>query len=127
MGREQSRNFKIEYNSKGEPYCKVSTCNERCNKFKNGKFRKYCNLHDSYSSIRERHWSFFKTRILLRDNNCCVKCGSEKEVQVDHIIAIMNGGEMWDEENLQTLCKECHNKKTKQDYQQRTKGNKILK
>lgn len=35
--------------------------------------------------------------------------------EVDHIIAICNGGSMWDKENLQTLCKECHKGKTKQD------------
>lgn len=36
-------------------------------------------------------------------------------LQVDHIVAIVNGGEMWDEKNLQTLCGECHKEKTKED------------
>lgn len=36
-------------------------------------------------------------------------------LQVDHIVAIENGGDMWDEKNLQTLCGSCHKDKTKQD------------
>lgn len=125
--REQIRNFKIRYNSLGEPYCKVSTCKDICEKFKNKNFKKYCNLHDSYSSMRERYWSSFRIRILLRDNHNCIKCGSQKDLEVDHIQALINEGSMWDENNLQTLCKECHIKKTAQDMKKRTKRNQKLK
>lgn len=38
--------------------------------------------------------------------------------EVDHVIAIMNGGSMWDEKNLQVLCKPCHRTKTKQDFKE---------
>jgi|GEM_PF-4464717 len=37
------------------------------------------------------------------------------DFDVDHKVAIVNGGNEWDEENLQVLCKECHKKKTKGD------------
>lgn len=37
------------------------------------------------------------------------------ELQIDHIQAITNGGAMWDEKNLRTLCANCHLKKTKKD------------
>lgn len=40
------------------------------------------------------------------------------ELEVDHITAISNGGDMWDEENLQTLCKPCHREKTTEDMRQ---------
>src|SRR3990167_1549346 len=40
--------------------------------------------------------------------------------EVDHIKAIMNGGDMWDINNLQTLCKDCHKQKTKSDFNART-------
>ncbi len=36
-------------------------------------------------------------------------------LEVDHITAIANGGDMWDENNLQTLCSRCHAKKTRAD------------
>lgn len=35
--------------------------------------------------------------------------------EVDHIVPIALGGEMWDIENLQILCHNCHKKKTKKD------------
>lgn len=40
---------------------------------------------------------------------------------VDHIVAITNGGDMWDKQNLQVLCIDCHKKKTKEDM--KAKGN----
>ena len=36
-------------------------------------------------------------------------------LEVDHIKAVALGGEMWEEENLQTLCSDCHKIKTKND------------
>ena len=37
----------------------------------------------------------------------------------DHIRAIVNGGDMWDEKNLRCLCEECHKKKTQKDLLER--------
>jgi hypothetical protein len=37
--------------------------------------------------------------------------------EVDHIVAIVNGGKEFDKGNLQVLCSDCHKKKTKQDLQ----------
>ena len=42
-------------------------------------------------------------------NKCA--CGETKKLQIDHIMALANGGTN-DEENLQLLCKKCHFKKT---------------
>ena len=36
-------------------------------------------------------------------------------LEVDHRIAIANGGDRWSLDNLQTLCHECHAKKTNKD------------
>ena len=36
--------------------------------------------------------------------------------EVDHIKAIMNGGESLDKDNLQVLCYTCHKEKTKEDF-----------
>lgn len=40
------------------------------------------------------------------------------DFDVDHKVAIVNGGGEWDESNLQVLCKDCHKKKTKGDLRQ---------
>jgi len=61
-----------------------------------------------------------------RDNYTCVKCGRGVEHKsdpakpyldgdADHIEPIALGGDQWDLDNLQTLCRECHKKKTRED------------
>lgn len=75
-------------------------------------------------------WNSLREKIIKRDGKICADCkkeGTESyEIEVDHITAIVNGGKMWDENNLQVLCKPCHNKKTKKDLAKRTKGNQKL-
>lgn len=46
-------------------------------------------------------------------NPLCASCNRPGE-QVDHIIPISQDGAVYDERNLQTLCFECHDKKTKE-------------
>jgi 5-methylcytosine-specific restriction endonuclease McrA len=59
-------------------------------------------------------WRSTRWRVLKRDGNKCVKCGSEKFLHVDHIrYPEMIGYERM--ANLQTLCAICHQKKTSFD------------
>lgn len=56
--------------------------------------------------------------VFSRDNHKCVECGSETELQVDHIVSVYQG---WKNDidiretnslsNLQTLCKSCNSGK----------------
>ena len=52
----------------------------------------------------------------------CVACKAKGRVtvatQVDHIVALVNGGED-DHDNRQALCEECHEAKTRRDLGQR--------
>jgi len=60
----------------------------------------------------------FGFNILLRDiEGLNYDAFNEKYIgfEVDHKIAIMNGGDGWDKSNLQVLCSNCHRKKTKLD------------
>jgi len=41
----------------------------------------------------------------------CVACHAPTE-EVDHIIPINQGGDPWDLENTQSLCKKCHARKS---------------
>ena len=48
--------------------------------------------------------------LLVKYNNSCADCGATENLQVDHIVAISNGGST-DIGNLQILCKPCNQKK----------------
>ena len=55
---------------------------------------------------------------LLRDNPLCVVCASagktSEAIELDHIVALVNGGTN-DPENMQGLCRSCHQDKTSRD------------
>ena len=48
--------------------------------------------------------------VFKRDNYCCVKCGSTKNLEVDHKVSLANGGTNHID-NLQTLCRDCNRRK----------------
>lgn len=81
-------------------------------------FKVYYKKHFSQKGKEHRFWkggelSFLKREVLKRDKWTCKKCGfSDKEImQVDHIKEKSIGGK--DElKNLQTLCPNCHARKT---------------
>jgi hypothetical protein len=68
-------------------------------------------------------WIDFRVRVRKRDRNQCVKCGKEvldsSRYACDHIIPLFKGGRDWWEDfsmsNFQTLCNDCHAKKTAMD------------
>jgi tetratricopeptide (TPR) repeat protein len=51
-----------------------------------------------------------KKTVWKRDGGKCVNCGSEVELQYDHIIPVVKGGSSTIE-NIQILCKTCNHKK----------------
>jgi hypothetical protein len=48
-----------------------------------------------------------KRRTLERDDNLCVRCGSQDDLHVHHVIPMSKGGSH-DMDNLAALCDECH-------------------
>lgn len=67
-------------------------------------------------------WSFVKRHTLERDNYTCRMCGfSDKEImEVDHIKErVLGGTDSMD--NTQTLCPNCHAKKTNKFLRERNK------
>jgi hypothetical protein len=55
-------------------------------------------------------WNRLKRKVLARDEWECQKCGSTDILDVDHITPISEGGPH-KLNNLQVLCRECHDKK----------------
>lgn len=87
-------------------------CNRAC-------FREYYRKNFSKSGSENRFWkdgciSYWKREALIRDDFTCQGCGlrDEEIVEVDHILEVYNGGKN-SLENLQTLCPNCHARKTR--------------
>jgi len=58
--------------------------------------------------------------LLKRDKGVCAECREKTGMwDADHIVAVVNGGGMCALDGYQTLCVECHKKKTKLDLQER--------
>lgn len=67
------------------------------------------------STVSGHQASKQRTRIRIRDNYTCRMCSRAVAVgNVDHIIALVNGGTDTDD-NLQLLCIPCHDDKTRVD------------
>lgn len=90
--------------------------------------RRYCTpKHAALWTEKTLDWNSFRYRIVKRDDYTCQECKlklrikysefsySESEYEIDHILAIVFGGMCFDEDNVRTLCGECHKKKTKSD------------
>jgi 5-methylcytosine-specific restriction endonuclease McrA len=50
--------------------------------------------------------------VLVRDGGRCRRCGSARNLEVDHIVPLSRGGDSEDC-NLQTLCRRCNRRKWK--------------
>ena len=66
--------------------------------------------------INRKQWERVRLKAKERDSWACVKCGSMRGTEVDHIKPISEGGEMYALDNLQTLCRNpCHREKTRSE------------
>ena len=97
-----------------------------CGKKLVGRQQLYCSgkCESIFYNKHVKVWSIFREKIFRRDNYICQECGIivhlgsnplETRAECDHILAISLGGSFWDEDNLRTLCHECHKKKTARD------------
>lgn len=84
----------------------------------------YINGKRIYSTPR---WIALRNRYSAFQPLCehCLKAGLVTPGHdVDHIKEIEDGGDPWDWDNLQNLCKPCHNRKTGDEYKKRQRRKK---
>ena len=78
-------------------------------------------VRDPSPRIRGRRLQAIRKHVLAA-SPLCVMCKANGRVtlatEVDHIVALVNGGED-NHENRQALCSECHAEKTRRDLGQR--------
>ena len=97
----------------------TKTC-ELCKKENTKAYDQTARNKESAAIYNSTRWRKVRTHILKRDGGICQMCGkSEKYMIVDHIKEIKDGGEPYSYDNLQTLCKSCHNIKTAREVANR--------
>ena len=117
--RQGFRRIEPRKNEDGELLCLVPICNELRQKIKfTPRYRNYCKKHDFFDMREYTNWNCIRHRAIKRDDFCCVKCHTRELSQNlvgDHIIPIALGGDEFDINNVQTLCKLCDKIKTAKD------------
>ena len=97
---------------------------------------KYNNVTRYRNDTKSKQYQFYKTRIwsvlrqqaLDRDHYVCQYCGQPNSKTVDHIVPIeYDQQRMASIDNLATICRECHRKKTQweQSYYGTGQGNQL--
>ncbi len=80
--------------------------------------RAYCSESCMTAYNRENSWYWVRKDVLRRDSyRCCIckKRFRKRELDIDHIIPVQMGGELFSKDNLRTLCRDCHAAKTSLD------------
>ncbi|MGA8302427.1 MAG: HNH endonuclease signature motif containing protein [Thermoplasmata archaeon] len=84
----------------------------------------YCSRRCQWQFHGHYFWDSARSFVMLRDRYTCRLCGVRRrarELDVDHIIEIVLGGAALEYSNLQTVCRECHGRKTR-DFLRRSRA-----
>ena len=66
-------------------------------------------MSKNHRQMNQKRWLAVRRLVLNRDKFRCAKCGLHNgRLEVHHKISLKHGGEKYEPENLQTLCKKCH-------------------
>jgi 5-methylcytosine-specific restriction protein A len=103
-------------------YCSIPACpNEAVTR---GRCREHQSEQASQDNARNRKkrdglyqskgWKIQRTLAMVRDHYVCCICGAPA-TEVDHIQSIESGGSKLALDNLQSLCRACHSRKTRDE------------
>lgn len=140
--RQGHRRLENRKDKDGKLICLIPTCNKLRIIGKNKRVRNYCECHNYLDIVEHVNWGSLRLKALERDQYRCVKCGKqpfkdsfkkgENKVNTsaligDHILPIALGGDEFDINNVQTLCRICDKIKTTKDRQDIAKQRRIEK
>lgn len=63
------------------------------------------------SVYKSKRWRMLRKRVLFEEP-ICQDCGGALAAEVDHIVALEDGGAPYARDNVQALCGPCHGRKT---------------
>jgi len=96
----------------------------KCKKANNKTYDKTMRSKDRAKIYNSKKWKDVRVKALVRDELMCVMCRAKgidaKAEEVDHILELQDRLDLaFELDNLQSLCKPCHSKKTKLEKQER--------
>ena len=65
-----------------------------------------------HERLNRRRWARTRRVVLDRDGWRCRECGLAGRLEVDHVVPLDEGGDLYDPAGLQVLCRGCHILKT---------------
>ena len=68
-----------------------------------------------HTHLNARRWDAERHAVFERDGWRCVECGRAGRLECDHVTPLDRGGDPWNADNLQALCRSCHVEKTRQE------------
>ena len=71
--------------------------------------------HNMGEPVDRKRWAKIRVFCLDRDGWRCVKCSKRGRLECDHRIPLHLGGDFYNADNVQTLCRDCHFAKTRQE------------
>jgi 5-methylcytosine-specific restriction protein A len=109
-------------------YCSIPACPNEA--VKRGRCQEHHNevSRQESSRIREKRdglytdnpvWRKYYRPVILARHIVCQICHEQPSTIVDHIVAIEDGGEALKLDNLQGVCRSCHNRKTREEIKAR--------
>ena len=101
-----------KFNPYGDKLCR------NCNNLIAPGRKHYCSTKCMNEFNRNNSWFFVRKDVLRRDEYTCSICDGKFRkgmLDVDHIIPVQMGGQLFDKKNLRTLCKMCHKAKNNLD------------
>jgi len=106
------------YNAIESPQC------PKCKKVSNKTYDNTMRAKDRTKIYNSRQWKNIRVKALVRDEFMCVMCRANgidtKAEEVDHILELQDRQDLaFDLDNLQSLCKPCHSKKTAKEKEER--------
>lgn len=77
----------------------------------------YCSRRCRWQFHGHYFWDSARSFVMLRDRYTCRLCGARhraRDLEVDHRVEIARGGAALEYSNLQTVCRPCHRRKTRE-------------
>ena len=61
-----------------------------------------------HRALDRRRWKLTRRAVLERDGWRCTRCGRAGRLEVHHKVRLVDGGDEYDPDGCETLCRPCH-------------------